>query len=81
MLRHGFGPAPLVMGLILGQLVEESLSQSMIMFDNNWFQFFDSPIVVMFFVLTVLGLFWSQFLRGVKAIAGRIRGTRMERGD
>ncbi|NQV99314.1 MAG: tripartite tricarboxylate transporter permease [Rhodospirillales bacterium] len=58
MKRHGFGPAPLVMGLILGKLVEESLSQSMIMFDNNWFQFFDSPIVVFFFVVTLLGLFW-----------------------
>ena len=46
MLRHGFGPAPLVMGLILGRLVEDSLSQSMIMFDNDWLRFFESPIVV-----------------------------------
>ena len=36
----------------------------MIMFDNNWFQFFDSPIVVMFFALTVVGLFWSPVVRG-----------------
>ena len=56
MKRHGFGPAPLVMGLILGQLVEESLSQSMIMFDNNWFRFFESPIVNGFFLMTVLVL-------------------------
>ena len=63
MLRHGFGPAPLVMGLILGKLVEESLSQSMIMFDNNWFMFFDSPIVDFFFALTILSLFWPQFVR------------------
>jgi putative tricarboxylic transport membrane protein len=58
MLRHGFGPAPLVMGLILGKLVEESLSQSMIMFDNDWFQFFDSPIVLLFFAFTLLSLLW-----------------------
>ena len=63
MRRHGFGPAPLVMGLILGKLVEESLSQSMIMFDNNWFMFFESPIVDLFFALTVLSLFWTQFAR------------------
>ncbi|MBI2585539.1 MAG: tripartite tricarboxylate transporter permease [Rhodospirillales bacterium] len=56
--RHGFGPAPLVMGLILGAMVEERLSQSMIMFDNDWLRFFDSPIVVVFFVLTVVGLAW-----------------------
>jgi putative tricarboxylic transport membrane protein len=71
MLRHGFGPAPLVMGLILGKLVEESLSQSMIMFDNNWFHFFESPIVVMFFVLTAVSLFWPLISRMIsKAKSG-----------
>ncbi|MCH7635884.1 MAG: tripartite tricarboxylate transporter permease, partial [Proteobacteria bacterium] len=73
MLRHGFGPAPLVMGLILGQLVEESLSQSMIMFDNNWFQFFESPIVVMFFVLTLLGLFGAPLVRFLGKIYNRVK--------
>ena len=63
MKRHGFGPAPLVMGLILGQLVEESLSQSMIMFDSNWFRFFESPIVNGFFLMTVLGLLWPLIKR------------------
>ncbi len=58
MARHGFGPAPLVMGLILGKQVEENLSRAMIIYDNNWFRFFESPIVIMFFVLTVLSLFW-----------------------
>ena len=76
MLRHGFGPAPLVMGLILGQLVEESLSQSMIMFDNNWLQFFESPIVVMFFVLTMLGLFWSP----ITAVLGKVFARSDARG-
>ena len=58
MLRHGFSPAPLVMGLILGRLVEESLSQSMILLDNDWLRFFESPIVNLFFALTLLGLTW-----------------------
>jgi len=58
MTRHGFGAAPLVMGLILGKLVEESLSQSMIMFDNNWLRFLESPIVLVFFLFTVVGLGW-----------------------
>ncbi|NQU69966.1 MAG: tripartite tricarboxylate transporter permease, partial [Rhodospirillales bacterium] len=81
MLRHGFGPAPFVMGLILGKLVEESLSQSMIIFDNNWFRFFERPFVIVFFVLTILGLFWSHFMRAGGWLANRIRGVRMERGD
>ncbi len=58
MRRHGFGPAPLVMGLILGAIVEERLSQAMIMFDNNWLRFFESPIVVLFFVMTLTSLLW-----------------------
>ena len=80
--RHGFGPAPLVMGLILGKLVEESLSQSMIMFDNNWLHFFESPIAVMFFVLTFLGLFWSVITRAVGRWISRARpDVTLERGD
>jgi putative tricarboxylic transport membrane protein len=56
--RHGFGPAPLVMGLILGKLVEESFSQSMIIYDNEWWRLFEGPIVNLFFVLTAMSLFW-----------------------
>ncbi|MDA0652037.1 MAG: tripartite tricarboxylate transporter permease [Proteobacteria bacterium] len=80
--RHGFGPAPLVMGLILGKLVEESLSQSMILFDNNWLRFFESPIVVLFFVLTLLGLFWSTITRAMVKLVNRKRpDVPLERGD
>ena len=53
-----FGLAPLVMGLILGRLVEESFSQSMIMYDNNFARLFESPIVVVLSVLTCVSLFW-----------------------
>ena len=74
MKRHGFGPAPLVMGLILGKLVEESLSQSMIMFDNNWFRFFESPIVVFFFLITATGLLWPLIGPQVRRLLGRKNG-------
>jgi len=30
----------------------------MIIYDNNWLRFFESPIVILFFVLTLLSLFW-----------------------
>ncbi len=59
MLRHGFGPAPLVMGLILGRLMEETLSQSLIIYDNEWWRFFERPIVVALFAFTLIGIFWS----------------------
>ncbi|MDB4021876.1 tripartite tricarboxylate transporter permease [Litorivicinus sp.] len=62
--RHGFGAAPLVMGLILGKLVEEAFSQSMIIYDNNFFALLESPIVLFFFALTFINLstpFWTGF--------------------
>jgi putative tricarboxylic transport membrane protein len=58
MRRHGFGAAPLVMGLILGGMVEDTLSQSMILLDNEWWRLFESPIVCGFFVMTALSLSW-----------------------
>jgi putative tricarboxylic transport membrane protein len=73
MQRHGFGAAPLVMGLILGRLVEESLSQSMIIFDNNWLRFFESPICLLFFLLTLLGLFWSPLIAALQRMGARRR--------
>jgi putative tricarboxylic transport membrane protein len=75
MLRHGFSPAPLVMGLILGRLVEESLSQSMILLDNEWLRFFESPIVNLFFAMTVLSLGWPWFKFLARTLYSQLRST------
>ena len=45
-----------IMGLILGELVESSLKQSLIIFDHNWLRFFERPIVVVFVLLTVFSM-------------------------
>jgi putative tricarboxylic transport membrane protein len=54
--RHGFSPAPLIMGLVLGKMVEETLKQSLLIFDQDWTRFFSRPVVVALFAITVLGL-------------------------
>lgn len=56
MLRNGFGPAPLIMGLILGKILEETFSQAMIIHDNNFFAMLERPIVAFFFLLTSISL-------------------------
>ena len=56
--RSGFSPAPIIMGIVLGELVENSLAQSIIIFDQNIFMFFTRPIVLVFFTLTFLSLFY-----------------------
>ena len=77
MLRHSFGLAPLVMGLILGRLVEESFSQSMIMYDNQFLRLFESPIVAGFFIMTACSLLWPFLGPTVKGAVTRLR----ERGE
>jgi putative tricarboxylic transport membrane protein len=81
-LRHGFGPAPFVMGLVLGVLVEESWSQAMIIFDGDWLRFFESPIVNLFFALTFLSLFggtiWPRLSAAVRRIYPRLRSPMEE---
>ena len=51
--RYGFSAAPIIMGLILGELVEGSLKQSLIIFDHNWWMFLERPIVLVFLSLTL----------------------------
>jgi putative tricarboxylic transport membrane protein len=54
--KNGFGPAPIIMGVVLGGLVETSLAQSMIIFDQQWTGFFSRPIALSFFALAVISL-------------------------
>jgi putative tricarboxylic transport membrane protein len=61
--RYGFSAAPIIMGLILGELVENTLKQSLLIFEHNWLLFFYRPIVDIFFTLTLVGLFGSMTLR------------------
>jgi putative tricarboxylic transport membrane protein len=70
MLRHGFGPAPFVMGLILGGLVEEKWSQAMVIYDNNMLLFLERPIVVLFLGLALIGLFWTPLTALMKKMFG-----------
>jgi len=54
--KFGFSVVPIIIGLILGQLVELTLRQSLVIFDGNYLLFFTRPIVVTFFVLSVIAL-------------------------
>ena len=45
-----------IIGLILGELVEGTLRQSLVIFEGNWFMFFTRPIVVVFFILSLIAL-------------------------
>lgn len=63
MLRFGFGPAPFIMGLVLGPIVEENFSKAMIVHDNNFFSMLERPIVLLFIALTFVSLAGPVFSR------------------
>jgi putative tricarboxylic transport membrane protein len=77
MRRFGFSPAPLVMGLVLGKMVEETLKQSLLIFDHNWLLFFSRPIVIALFVVTVLSVFAPSLARTGKGLwrSARLRSA------
>jgi putative tricarboxylic transport membrane protein len=54
--RHGFGVAPIAVGLILGEMVETNLQNSLKMFEGQWWLIFTQPLAVLFLALAVLGL-------------------------
>lgn len=54
--RHGFAVAPIAVGLILGEMVEINLQNSLKMFDGDWWLIFTQPLATFFLILAFLGL-------------------------
>ena len=54
--RHGFAVAPIAVGLILGEMVEINLQNSLKMFEGEWWLILTQPLAALFLVLAFLGL-------------------------
>ena len=67
MRRYGFSPAPLVIGLVLGRMTEETLKQSLLIFDLSWGGFLGRPIAMTLFGLTALFLLVPWALARLRA--------------
>lgn len=71
--RTGFSPAPLIMGLVLGAMVEETLKQSLIIFgDEVLVGFLGRPIALVLFAITAAGLLWPAVSRLMRVARARI---------
>ena len=66
MRRYGFSVVPVIIGLILGELVEGTLRQSLVIFDGNWLMFLQRPIALTFFVLSLIALSFPLIKRKKK---------------
>jgi putative tricarboxylic transport membrane protein len=71
--RTGFSPAPLIMGLVLGGLVEETLKQSLIIFGDDVSGFLGRPIALAIFGVTAAGLLWPVVAGLVRLRRGPVR--------
>ena len=54
--RHGFAVAPIAVGLILGEMVEVNLQNSLKMFEGDWWMIMLQPLAAFFLILAFLGL-------------------------
>jgi len=70
MKKFHFPIAPLLMGYILGPLLETSLVQTLILSDGSILPIFTRPISLFFVLLTVFFILWTVFIQR------RIRGKR-----
>ena len=61
--RFGFSVAPIAVGLILGEMVETNLQNSLMMFEGQWWLIFTQPLAAVFLLLAFLGLFGSNIIR------------------
>ena len=63
--RHGFAVAPIAVGLILGEMVETNLQNSLKMFEGEWWLMFTQPLAALFFLLAFLGLLSPTIVKWV----------------
>jgi TctA family transporter len=55
----GFPIAPIVLGIVLGKLVEQNLVQALISTQGNLLGFFERPVSAVLGVLTILVWSWT----------------------
>lgn len=73
--RNGFGPAPIIMGIVLGGLIETSLAQSMIIFDQQWSGFLGQPIAATLLLLAAVSVGGARLRRAIGKLLTRAAGT------
>ncbi|MBT3360702.1 MAG: hypothetical protein HN403_13840, partial [Rhodospirillales bacterium] len=72
---NGFPLAPIIIGFILGTPLERSVRQGLIMTDQSFLAFFNSPIAAFLFALTALVLLQPLVKLAIRALRGTSNGA------
>jgi len=62
----GFSPVPIILGMVLGEIIEYNLRQAMAIFDMNIFVLFTRPYSAIFLFLAIFSVFWPFVRNGSK---------------
>ena len=57
-----FWMAPIILGLVLGPLMERNVRRALLLSDGAWSVLFSSPIAITFWVLTLVSVATPAFL-------------------
>ncbi|MDC1339509.1 tripartite tricarboxylate transporter permease [Planktomarina temperata] len=70
--KAGFPLAPLVIGMVLSQMIENSLRQGLLLTRGSFIAFFERPIALTLFIITAVMLVWPlvRYLRRRKSLKG-----------
>ncbi len=75
MRKSGFPIAPMVIGMVLSPMIENSLRQGLLITRGNFLAFFERPIALTLFILTAIILLWP-----VLRLLWRRRGRKSRSG-
>ena len=56
---------PVILGILLGNAMEDNLRRAMVLSDGDWIYLFSSPIAIGLWIAAVVGFVAPMFLRGV----------------
>jgi putative tricarboxylic transport membrane protein len=71
MRRFGFAVAPVAIGLILGEMLETNLQNSLKMLDGKWWEIFTQPLAALFLILafiTIMRPFFTYMSSKTKTV-------------
>lgn len=76
--KGGYEPAPLVLGMIVGPMLEASLTQTGLILDGQWLALFGRPLTGTMLALMMATLLWPLFARILTWFReGRVTGERI----
>src|SRR5512141_2755670 len=71
--RRGYEMAPLVLGLVLGHLLDKSLRRGLVLSDGSLAPFFTRPICIVFATITIFTIL--LYVPAFKTAVGRVTGA------